>query len=279
MTTTTDERVLLEPLADRLLTPGGERDHGIAWTGKNERDLLKELADEHELDLWELAEGSDLLFESYYEPAGGMITSTTRLHAVTLPSGRTLFISYEENFYGWQLLGAGEEGKPLAAQRAAQAMLAGETGEMGLNALPTSFGTACPGIVAVDAVHHGLERFDYARNNLHGEDEFCCGDYEILGVGEERHDALITAIEEQINDDDDPDGTLAQLLDDVSFTPIWLYALDDEHWETILALGKDVPALPLHGTPPAQWTRLEPHQVANDPWYLAAALLALYHQL
>jgi hypothetical protein len=64
----------------------------------------------------------------------------------------------------------------------------------------------------------------------------------------------------------------------VTGTPTWLYALDDRHWDRILALRTETAELPLYDTPPA-WTRREPHQIADDLWYLAAALLAPYEQL
>jgi hypothetical protein len=94
----------------------------------------------------------------------------------------------------------------------------------------------------------------------------------------ERHSALLAALEEQIDDEGDPDGRYERLHDTVTVTPVWLYALDERHWERILALRTETPELPLYDTPPA-WTRGEPHDIADDPWYLSAALLALYDQL
>lgn len=66
--------------------------------------------------------------------------------------------------------------------------------------------------------------------------------------------------------------------DYVQSTPVWLYALDDQAWQRILALGAETAELPLYGTPPA-WQRGEPHEMSGDLWYVAAALLAVYELL
>ena len=52
----------------------------------------------------------------------------------------------------------------------------------------------------------------------------------------ERQDALVAALEEQLEEEDDADRSVERMLDDVQSTPVWLYALDEQKWERILAL-------------------------------------------
>jgi hypothetical protein len=111
-------------------------------------------------------------------------------------------------------------------------VLAGETGETLLTSWPTSFGVGCGGIVAVDPLRHALMRSDDARANvLYGDadddDPFCNALRHILEADTKARTALITAIEEEIDETGDPDGALAQLLDTVASTPVWAYALND----------------------------------------------------
>ena len=276
----------LEALADRVEREGSPPDHGVVWShGFGDRDgPLPDLEDLVDGDvvgsLAELVgETYGDLFYVYWEPRGGMLTSCTTVSRVPLASGRTLAVQHYDVYTPWQVIGVIAADELYGEERVAQAVLAGESGGMWINGLPTSLRVACGGIVAVDALHHGLTRSSWAVSEVLGEDgEFCNADADLLDRGDERQQALASALEEHIDEEGDADGSAQRLLGAVVSTPVWLYALDDSDWQEILALRRHLPELPLYGQPPA-WERHEPQEIGGDLWYLAAALLALYGNL
>jgi hypothetical protein len=271
-TTEFDARAVatLEAIADQIAQTGTADAHGVVWSREPAPSLDAEIE-----EAWELLEANlGDLFDVYWQPRGGIVDTRTTVTGLQLPSGRTLAVEYYDFDGGRKVIAVITADAPLGRTRVAQVALTGDT----VCGLPTSLSVACSGIVAVDAFHHGLANSSWAASQLYGEDEFCNADEYILEVGAERQSAALAAIEEHADDEGDDDGALQELHDEVAATPVWLYALDDDDWRRILALASDTPELPLYDTPP-KWERREPHQITGDLWYMAAALLTLYHEI